>query len=311
MRRSRDRAPQRAAEAVGGLRYVEQPCASIEELARVRRAVRPPPSPPMSPFAALGITSGLVARRGRRSRSSRSLRSAGSQGFENRRGSKGLRLVVSSRPQIDRPSGRGPALHIDPRGGPRLRAPRPPSLPRLRCRRRARAHQRPEAYPFASSSPTSASGLARRRLPQRPLDQSSRRRWPCTSGSADGVILPNCSPRSLLLMPVSAGVRDVFTCPVRTRRSPMRWQPRSTQASSAPMSASMSVRPASCAIGLSRAGRRDDSSCDDPALRRRPAPVAIVTTSGAVAELRGSRRGHHSRLPLIVVVLDPAAEMQG
>lgn len=31
-----------AAEAVGGLQYVEQPCASIEELARVRRAVRAP-----------------------------------------------------------------------------------------------------------------------------------------------------------------------------------------------------------------------------------------------------------------------------
>lgn len=120
--------------------------------------------------------------------------------------------------------------------------------------------------------------------------------------------------RSLLSALISAGVRDVVYCP-GSRSAPLAYAlAAAVDAGLVRAHVRLDERSACfLAVGLSRAGRRDDSSPDDPALRRRPAPVAIVTTSGgAVAELHaGVAEAHHSRLPLIVVSADRPAEMQG
>ncbi len=120
--------------------------------------------------------------------------------------------------------------------------------------------------------------------------------------------------RSLIAALISAGIRDVVYCP-GSRSAPLAYAlAAAVDAGLLRAHVRLDERSACfLALGLSRAGRKEESCSDDAPVYAHPAPVAIITTSGgAVAELHaGVAEAHHAHLPLIVVSADRPAEMRG
>lgn len=123
--------------------------------------------------------------------------------------------------------------------------------------------------------------------------------------------------RACLAALIHSGVRDIVYCP-GSRCAPLAYAlDAACRAGLVRAHVRLDERSAGfLALGLSRAGRAQE---DDPLASPssgsapRPAPVAIITTSGgAVAELHAAvAEARHSRLPLIVLSADRPAELQG
>ncbi len=126
--------------------------------------------------------------------------------------------------------------------------------------------------------------------------------------------------RAILAALIGAGVKDVVYCP-GSRSAPFAYAlDAACRAGHLRAHVRLDERSAAfLALGLSRAGRSEEEGVEpEPDLstvrpRLRPAPVAIITTSGgAVAELHaGVAEAKHSRLPLLVISADRPAEMRG
>lgn len=126
--------------------------------------------------------------------------------------------------------------------------------------------------------------------------------------------------RAILAALICAGVKDVVYCP-GSRSAPFAYAlDAACRAGHLRAHVRLDERSAAfLALGLSKAGRSEENGAEsEPALSTarpclRPAPVAIITTSGgAVAELHaGVAEAKHSRLPLLVISADRPAEMRG
>lgn len=126
--------------------------------------------------------------------------------------------------------------------------------------------------------------------------------------------------RAILAALICAGVKDVVYCP-GSRSAPFAYAlDAACRAGHLRAHVRLDERSAAfLALGLSRAGRSEEDGAEsEPELSiprpcLRPAPVAIITTSGgAVAELHaGVAEAKHSRLPLLVISADRPAEMRG
>lgn len=122
--------------------------------------------------------------------------------------------------------------------------------------------------------------------------------------------------RAALAALIHSGVRDVVYCP-GSRSAPLAYAlDAACRAGLLRAHVRLDERSAGfLALGLSRsggvegAGRPPRPSASAP----RPAPVAVITTSGgAVAELHAAvAEAKHSRIPLIVLSADRPAELQG
>lgn len=126
--------------------------------------------------------------------------------------------------------------------------------------------------------------------------------------------------RAILAALICAGVKDVVYCP-GSRSAPFAYAlDAACRAGHLRAHVRLDERSAAfLALGLSKAGRSEEDGAEsEPELSiprpcLRPAPVAIITTSGgAVAELHaGVAEAKHSRLPLLVISADRPAEMRG
>lgn len=120
--------------------------------------------------------------------------------------------------------------------------------------------------------------------------------------------------RAVLGTLIECGVRDVVYCP-GSRSAPIAYALDAAEhAGLVRAHVRLDERSAAfLAIGLSRAGRGDDTPEGELNEDVHPVPVAIVTTSGsAVAELHAAlAEAYHSRLPLIALSADRPAELLG